>query len=127
MYNKGVGVNLPLFQLKNIMSESMAKTKTEVATRPRIEPKLNIKEPSQYRVVYINDEQTTQEFVVETLKIVFNYDEGAAHAITMQVHEEGSAVVAVLPYEIAEQKGIEVTLLARNNGYPLQVKIEEDK
>jgi ATP-dependent Clp protease adapter protein ClpS len=45
----------------------------------------------------------------------------------MKVHEEGSAVVAVLPYEMAEQKGIEVTLLARNNGFPLQVKIEQDR
>lgn len=105
----------------------MAKTKTQPAVRNRIEPKLNIQEPSQYRVVYINDETTTQEFVVETLKVIFNYDEGAAMALTMQVHEEGSAVVAVMPYEMAEQKGIEVTLLARNNGFPLQVKIEQDR
>jgi ATP-dependent Clp protease adapter protein ClpS len=34
--------------------------------------------------------------------------------------------VATLPYEMAEQKGIEVTLLARTNGYPLQVKIESE-
>ena len=26
-----------------------------------------------------------------------------------------------------EQKGIEVTLAARNEGYPLEVRIEEDK
>jgi ATP-dependent Clp protease adaptor protein ClpS len=105
----------------------MSKTKTESVVRTRIEPKLNIQEPCQYRVIYINDEQTTQEFVIETLKVIFNYDEGAAEALTMKVHEEGSAVVAVLPYEMAEQKGIEVTLLARNNGFPLQVKIEQDK
>lgn len=109
------------------MSDSMAKTKTETVVRNRIEPKLNISEPPNYRVVYINDEKTSMEFVVETLKIIFNYDEGAAEAITMRVHEEGSAVVAVLPYEIAEQKGIEVTLLARNNGFPLQVKVEQDQ
>ena len=109
------------------MSESMSKTKTETVIRPRIEPKLHIQEPINYRVIYINDETTTQEFVIETLKLVFNYDEGAAESLTMQVHEEGSAVVAVLPYEIAEQKGIEVTLLARNNGFPLQVKIEADQ
>lgn len=127
LYNKGVGINLPLFQLEIIMSESMAKTKTETIVRPRIEVKSNIKEPSQYRVIYINDETTTQEFVVETLKVIFHYDEGAALSLTMQVHEEGSAVVAVLPYELAEQKGIEVTLMARSNGFPLQVKIEEDK
>jgi ATP-dependent Clp protease adaptor protein ClpS len=101
-------------------------TKIKAQVRPQIEPKLNIKEPPNFRVIYINDETTTVEFVVETLKIVFNYDEGAAEALTVKVHEEGSAVVAVLPYEIAEQKGIEVTMLARNNGFPLQVKIEQD-
>lgn len=105
----------------------MSKTKTLTVAHSQIEPKLNIKEPLQFRVVYINDETTTQEFVVETLKIVFNYDEGAATVLCLQVHEEGSAVVAVLPYEMAEQKGIEVTLLARTHGFPLQVKIEPDQ
>ena len=104
----------------------MAKTKTETAIRPRIEPKLNIQEPPQFRVIYINDETTTQEFVIETLKVIFNYDEGAAMSLCMKVHEEGSAVVAVLPYEMAEQKGIEVTVDARGAGYPLQVKLEPD-
>jgi ATP-dependent Clp protease adaptor protein ClpS len=97
---------------------------TETKTRPKIAPNEKIKEPSQYRVIYINDETTTMEFVVETLKIIFYYDDAGAEAITHKVHEEGSAVVAVLPYEIAEQKGVEVTLLARSNGFPLQVKLE---
>jgi ATP-dependent Clp protease adaptor protein ClpS len=110
------------------MSETlMSKTKTHIEIRPRIDPKLNIQEPPQFRVIYINDETTTQEFVIETLKVIFNYDQGAAEALTLRVHEEGSAVVAVLPYEMAEQKGIEVTILARNNGFPLQVKIEQDQ
>jgi len=34
--------------------------------------------------------------------------------------------VAVLPYEIAEQKGVEITLAARNSGYPLQIRLEPD-
>jgi ATP-dependent Clp protease adaptor protein ClpS len=109
------------------MSDAMAKTKLDTVVRTRIDPKLNIQEPPEFRVIYINDEQTTQEFVIETLKVIFNYDHGAAEALTLRVHEEGSAVVAVLPYEMAEQKGIEVTLLARNHGFPLQVKIEADK
>jgi ATP-dependent Clp protease adapter protein ClpS len=33
-------------------------------------------------------------------------------------------VVATLPYEIAEQKGIEITVKARAEGYPLQIKLE---
>ena len=73
-------------------------TKTEVTVRPKIEVKTNIPEPPQYRVIYINDETTTQEFVIETLKLIFHYDEGGAEALTMKVHEEGSAVVAVLPF-----------------------------
>jgi ATP-dependent Clp protease adaptor protein ClpS len=72
----------------------------------------------------MNDDQTSMEFVVESLKVVFNYTEEDAMNITLKIHEEGSAVVATLPYEMAEQKGIEVTLLARNNGYPLNVKLE---
>jgi ATP-dependent Clp protease adaptor protein ClpS len=102
-------------------------SKTETIIREKIEIKTNIPEPPQFRVIYINDETTTQEFVVETLKVIFHYDEGAAEALTMKVHQEGSAVVAVLPYEMAEQKGIEVTVLARNNGFPLMVKIEADQ
>jgi ATP-dependent Clp protease adaptor protein ClpS len=56
----------------------------------------------------------------------FNYNQDTATSISENIHHQGSAVVAVLPYEIAEQKGIEVTLEARSQGYPLQVKIEAE-
>lgn len=97
---------------------------TETIVKPKIQPKTNIPEPSLFNVIYINDEQTTMEFVIESLKVVFNYDEESAADLTIKIHEEGSAIVATLPYEMAEQKGIEVTLLARNNGFPLNVKLE---
>ena len=90
----------------------------------KIKPKTDIPEPVRYNVIYINDEVTTQEFVVETLVIIFNYEHLGAEEITMKIHEEGSAVVATMPYEMAEQKGVEVTMLARNNGFPLAVKLE---
>jgi ATP-dependent Clp protease adaptor protein ClpS len=77
-------------------------------------------------VIYINDEITTQEFVVETLVIIFNYTQIEAEEMTMKVHKDGSAVVATMPYEMAEQKGVEVTMLARNNGFPLVVKLEPE-
>ena len=104
----------------------MADTKTQIDIRPRIATRDDLKEPSNYNVIYINDNVTTQEFVIETLTAIFNYAPESAEALTFRVHEEGSAVVATLPYEMAEQKGIEVTLLARNNGFPLQVKIEQE-
>jgi ATP-dependent Clp protease adaptor protein ClpS len=56
----------------------------------------------------------------------FDYTVETAEQITVDVHEAGSACVAVLPYEIAEQKGVEVTVLARAQGYPLQIKLEPE-
>jgi ATP-dependent Clp protease adaptor protein ClpS len=75
-------------------------------------------------VIYINDSVTTIEFVIETLVTIFNHTPESAQEVTMKIHEEGSGTAAILPYEMAEQKGVEVTQLARNNGYPLQIKLE---
>lgn len=98
----------------------------QAETRTRIKPNEQVKEPPMYRVVYINDNQTTMEFVVESLMEFFDYSAETAEQITIDIHESGSAVVAVLPYEIAEQKGIEVTISARAQSYPLQVKLEPE-
>ncbi|NCO73643.1 MAG: ATP-dependent Clp protease adaptor ClpS, partial [Shewanella vesiculosa] len=86
--------------------------------------KPNIQPPSLFKVIYINDSVTTMEFVVESLMSVFNHSADEATRLTQLVHEEGAAVVAILPYELAEQKGMEVTLLARNNGFPLAIRLE---
>jgi len=92
----------------------------------KIKPNLALKEPSMFRVIYMNDDFTPMEFVVSSLIEYFNYNDDTATKITVDVHEQGSAVVAVLPYEIAEQRGIEVTLDARARGFPLQIKVEAD-
>ena len=97
---------------------------TDTITQNKIQSKTNIKPPSLFNVIYMNDNVTTMEFVVETLKNIFHHTEESAMAITVKIHEDGSSVVSTLPYEIAEQKGVEVTLLARNNGFPLNVKLE---
>lgn len=85
-----------------------------------------LKEPPMFKIIYLNDNQTTMEFVIETLIDFFNYSTQTALKITEDIHSQGSAVVAVLPYEIAEQKGIEVTVCARTNNFPLQVKLEPE-
>lgn len=100
----------------------MANTETRSRTRT-VE---QLKEPPMFRVIYINDNQTSMEFVIESLMEFFDYSMDLAQQLTQEIHEEGSGVVAVLPYEIAEQKGIEVTLSARNQNYPLQVKLEPE-
>jgi len=100
----------------------MSKTETKI----KIKPNLALAEPPLYKIIYINDNVTSMEFVVGSLIDYFNYTQDTASSITHNIHEEGSAVVAVLPYEIAEQRGIEVTLEARSQGFPLQIKVEAD-
>lgn len=100
-----------------------------MSTDTVIKSKINtqVKEPPFYRVIYMNDDVTTAEFVIESLVAVFHLDRETAIRITQDIHINGSAVVAVLPYEIAEQKGIEVSLMAKRNGFPLVVKLEADE
>jgi ATP-dependent Clp protease adaptor protein ClpS len=99
---------------------------SQIDTATKIQVNSELKEPPMFKVIYLNDNQTTMEFVIETLIDFFNYNTQTALQITEDIHSIGSAVVAVLPYEIAEQKGIEVTVHARNHSFPLQVKLEPD-
>ena len=98
----------------------------QAETRTRIKPSEQVKEPPMFRVVYLNDNTTTMEFVVDSLMEFFDYSIETAEKITVDIHEAGSAVVAVLPYEIAEQKGTEVTVCARAQSMPLQIKLEPE-
>jgi ATP-dependent Clp protease adaptor protein ClpS len=99
---------------------------SQAETKTRIRTSAQVQEPPMFRVIYINDNQTTMEFVIESLMQFFDYNQDTALTITQDIHEAGSAVVAVLPYEVAEQKGIEVTLSARALQFPLQIKLEPD-
>jgi ATP-dependent Clp protease adaptor protein ClpS len=97
-------------------------TKVENQTKPVVE----VKPPHMYNVVYVNDSVTTMEFVVDTLMGIFGHGYEAAEQLTMEIHEQGSAIVATLPYEIAEQKSVEVVTLARKCKFPLQVRVEPE-
>jgi ATP-dependent Clp protease adaptor protein ClpS len=99
---------------------------SQAGTVTKTQTNLGLAEPPMFKIIYLNDNATPMEFVIETLIESFDYTAQTAEKITMDIHEAGSAVVAVLPYEIAEQKGIEVTVQARNNNYPLQVKLEPE-
>jgi len=103
----------------------MSNTSTEVVTKPLVKSKTKLNEPPLYKVIYINDSQTSMQFVIDSLISYFGYAELNAEKVSEDIHVDGSAIVAVLPYEIAEQKGIEVTVDARSQGYPLQIKLEE--
>ena len=89
--------------------------------------KVKIKEPVRYKVVFVNDNSTPMDFVIALLIELFKHTKETALTLTTQIHEEGSGVVGVYNYEIAEQKSIEATALSRDSGFPLKIEIEEDK
>ena len=97
---------------------------TDIVTR--VKKSLELKEPPMFRVIYINDNVTTVDFVINSLVQHFRYSKENAEKLTLDINDLGSATVAVLPFEVAEQKGIEVTVHARTNNFPLQVKLEPE-
>ena len=74
-----------------------------------------IKEPKQYIVVMLNDDFTTMEFVVRILVEIFRKD----------VHRSGQAVVGKYPYDIAATRVKRALSLAKAEGFPFRMFIEE--
>ena len=87
--------------------------------------KRKFKEPKKYKVVVLNDDYTPMEFVIAMLMTVFKHGESQAIALTQKIHVEGSAVAGVYSHEIAEQKALDATELARTYGHPLILKVVE--
>ena len=100
------------------MTNTSSEIKNKVAIRN------DIPEPPQFKVIFLNDNVTTLEFVISLLANIFAYSAEQAMELAVKIHEEGNAVVAILPFELAEQKTFETTAAARNKGFPLVVKIE---
>jgi ATP-dependent Clp protease adaptor protein ClpS len=100
------------------MAETLTKVKESIDTV--------ILEPSKFKVVLYNDNSTPIEFVIAMLMKIFRHNESSAMDITMKVHNDGHGVAGIYSYEIAEQKGLEATALARQHGYPLVIKVEAE-
>jgi ATP-dependent Clp protease adaptor protein ClpS len=84
-----------------------------------------LQEPRDYKVVLLNDNYTTKEFVVEILKLVFHKDPGEAERIMLNVHHKGRGVVGLYSWDIANTKAAQVHAIARQYEYPLRCVVEE--
>ena len=85
-----------------------------------------IREPIKYKVVICNDDVTPVDFVIALLVQVFNFGTDEAIELTMEVHESGRGVAGVFTFEVAEQKAIDGTNMARSNNFPLVIKLEPE-
>ena len=83
-------------------------------------------EPPEYKVLLHNDDYTTKAFVVEVLMAVFNRSMEEATRLMWHAHRNGTGVCGIYPLEVAETKIIQGTTLARDNGFPLKLTLEEE-
>lgn len=78
-----------------------------------------LKKPSMYKVIMLNDDYTPMEFVIHVLELFFNMDQEKATQIMLTVHTKGAAVCGVYPKDIAETKAEHVVEYAKENQHPL--------
>lgn len=100
-----------------------------MTTEARIDEKVitGLQPPRMWKVIFLNDDKTPMEFVIDLLTQVFKHNESTAKKLTLEIHETGSAVAGVYTHEIAETKGIESTSIARSQGFPLQITLEMEQ
>ena len=82
-------------------------------------------DPTLFKVVLLNDDYSTMEFVVQILEGVFQKSPAEAYQIMMHVHVNGRGIAGVYPWEVAETKVDTVIALARSAGFPLRAITEE--
>ena len=104
------------------MAETDRQTGGEVLERTRQETK----KPELFKVLLLNDDYTTMDFVVEVLESVFNKAPAEAYRIMMAVHHQGQGLCGVYPHEVAETKVNAVMEAARDHGFPLRAAMEPE-
>jgi ATP-dependent Clp protease adaptor protein ClpS len=84
------------------------------------------KRPSLYRVLLLNDDYTTMDFVIEILEGVFHKSAVESVQIMLHVHKTGKGLAGVYTREIAETKINKVHKLSRNRDFPLKCIMEKE-
>lgn len=97
---------------------------TEIQIDEKIKQK--VQEPKRFKVILLNDDTTPMDFVMGILETIFKHTQETSKEITVEIHNTGSGVAGIYSFEIAEVKAVESTQLARSNGFPLQIKMEEE-
>ena len=100
-------------------------TESPVQT-PKTEPhtKSKAKLAPQWKVILLNDEVTTVEFVVDLLVTLFCKERAEAVRLTMEIHHTGSALITVTTLERAELYVEQVRSKARAQKFPLAATLE---
>ena len=104
----------------------MSDLSTKKSSKTFAVSKFRVKEPELYKVVMLNDNYTTMEFVVNVLVDIFGKTEAEARRIMLAVHKEGRGVVGIYVYDIALSKVDQVDKRAKAKGFPLKCVVEKE-
>ena len=91
-----------------------------------LENDLEIEEPRKYKVLLLNDDFSTMEFVMEVLIKVFRKTIEESEQIMLDVHNNGKAICGIYTQEIALTKVSQVKTMARKVNYPLKAVAQEE-
>ncbi len=105
-----------------VMNEEKIQSDENVAEKE----KLKTEEPSLYRVILLNDDYTTMEFVIHVLETVFHKQLPEATRIMLNVHKNGVGLCGVYTHEIAETKVAQVHAMAAKKQFPLKCTMEKE-
>lgn len=87
---------------------------------------IKISPPKKFKVIFLNDDSTPMEHVIDLLIKIFGHNEKSATDVTLEIHNTGSGIAGIYSFEIAEQKAIEATNISRSSNYPLRVQVEAE-
>ncbi len=87
---------------------------------------IEVQKPKMYKVLLLNDDYTSMEFVVSTLINIFRKSEEEAYEIMLRIHNQGSGLCGIYTYEIAETKVAQVLNSAKKSKFPLRAVMEEE-
>ena len=94
-------------------------------TNEAVVEKQRLASPNKYMVIFLNDNVTPMEYVIQVLLAFYGKTTEEANDITVEVHEKGRSIAGMYSYEVAEQKCVETITDARKNQFPLDVTIEK--
>ncbi|MCL2128259.1 MAG: ATP-dependent Clp protease adaptor ClpS [Treponema sp.] len=97
---------------------------TKIFNKPKGKAVPKVREPEEYRVILLNDNYTTMDFVVEILMAIFHKNEADANRIMLDIHKKGKGMVGLYPWDIAATKADQVHAAARENEFPLRCIVE---
>lgn len=88
--------------------------------------KPEVKEPSFYKVLLINDDFTPMDYVTHVLQKFFSKSPEEAKKIMLDVHTSGHGIAGIYSFEVAETKVFLTNNLSKQNKYPLKCTMEKE-